>query len=609
MLDWKASGKWTVLSVLVGVIAGLGGILFQIAGQIVVSNTLAPMAGYVPPEAKGEHATIEAHPAESFSPWMIVAVMTAGGLASGWLVYTFAPEAEGHGTDAAIDAFHNKRGVIRWHIPIVKTLASAITLGTGGSGGREGPIAQIGASFGSYLATALNLTARDRRILLAAGMGAGVGSIFRAPLAGALFAAEILYSDSDFEAEVFIPAATASIIGYSVFTMWLPEEIRYVPLFGKPETPFIAGGPEILIPYAVLALLLVLVGALYIKVFYGVHKLFAKLPLPKMVRPAIGAGLAGTLGVGLFFAMGKNPHALAVLSTGYGVLQEALTHPGSVGISMLLTVAMIKILTTSLTISSGGSGGVFGPSMVIGGCVGAAVGLAFQSVWPSAVPRPEAFGIVGMAGFFAGCAHAPFSTIIMVSEMTGGYGLLLPTMWVSTLTFLMGRPWKLYVKQVPSRLESPAHRGDFLVDVLEGIRVEDVYNRDDDHTLVPESATLDDIVHMLAETRQHYFPVVDANQKLIGIFSADDVRTYLYDETLWKLANARDVMNGNVVAVTPEDDLNTAMRCFTSIAIDELPVVDSHDRGRLLGTLRHKETIAAYNRRLMEFKRAAAEHQ
>ncbi|MCA9046868.1 MAG: CBS domain-containing protein, partial [Planctomycetaceae bacterium] len=237
------------------------------------------------------------------------------------------------------------------------------------------------------------------------------------------------------------------------------------------------------------------------------------------------------------------------------------------------------------------------------------VGLFFNHFFPHIVPRPEAFAIVGMAGFFSGCAHAPFSTIIMVSEMTGGYGLLLPTMWVSTITFVLGRPWKLYIKQVRNRLESPAHRGDFLVDVLEGMRVADVYDKSVNYKLIPESTSLEDIVHILAETKQHYFPVVDTQNHVIGIFSADDVRSYLYDPTLWKLANARDVMNGRIVAVTPEDDLNTAIRCFTAIAIDELPVVDATDRGVLLGTLRHKETIAAYNRRLMEFKKAAADHE
>ena len=225
--------------------------------------------------------------------------------------------------------------------------------------------------------------------------------------------------------------------------------------------------------------------------------------------------------------------------------------------------------------------------MVIGGCVGTAVGLFFHEHWPGVAPHPATFGIVGMAGFFAGCAHAPFSTIIMVSEMTGGYGLLLPTMWVSTLCFIMGRRWKLYSKQVPSRLESPAHRGDFLVDVLEGIRVGDVFDRSRVVKRVHESAALEEIVHLLAETQQHYFPVVDDDNNMVGNFSADDVRAYLYDETIWKLAVARDVMNSKVVSVTPEDDLNTAMRCFTAIAIDELPVV-----GRSRPAKTHGDTAA-----------------
>jgi chloride channel protein, CIC family len=607
-VDWRSSGKWTLLSMLVGVIAGLGGIAFQVIGQVVVRSTLMTYAGYAPREAAGEHFLFS-HPELQFAPWMIVAVMAAGGLLSGWLVYTFAPEAEGHGTDAAIDAYHFKRGRIRSRIPIVKTLASAITLGTGGSAGKEGPIAQIGAAFGSHLGKLLKLSSRDRRILLAAGMGAGVGAVFRAPLAGALFAAEILYSDSDFEADVIIPAATASIIGYSVYSLWLPESLRHVPLFGDQLSGYATQSPLELLPYAVLAVVLVVFGVLYIKVFYGMHKVFENLPLPKVVRPAVGATLAGLVGVSLYFWWGEERRALAVLATGYGTLQDALTTAGEVGVPLLLAVGLIKIVTTSLTISSGGSGGVFGPSMVIGGCVGSAVGLIFHHYWPELVPHPEAFGLVGMAGFFSGCANAPFSTIIMVSEITGGYGLLLPTMWVSTLTFVMGRPWKLYSKQVPSRMESPAHRGDFLVDVLEGIRVADVFHKNDGVVMIPEGMPLEEIVHTIAETRQHYFPVVDSEGKVIGVFSNDDVRSYLYDETLWKLAIARDVMNPHVISVTPEDDLNTAMRRFTAVAIDELPVVDSEDGGRLLGTLRHKETIAAYNRRLMEYKQDVADHK
>lgn len=604
--ELRSTGKWFFLSTLVGVVAGLGAIGFQSLTHLVVKHSLAVYANHLPGEAEGEPASITVD--ESlFAPWMVVAVMTVGGLVSGFLVYTFAPAAEGHGTDAAIDSFHNHRGIIKARIPIIKTLASAITLGTGGSGGREGPIAQIGAGFGSFLATQLGLSTRDRRIMLAAGIAAGVGAIFRAPLAGALFAGEILYKDGDLESDVIIPAAISSIISYSVYTSSLPADVRFEPLFEIPAK-FLPNTIWDLIPFALLSIVLVLVGILYINVFYGTHRLFAKLPIRKHFRPAIGACLAGLVAMALYFGFGEDRDLLAVLSTGYGVLQSALMDASSIAPLILIIVALMKIVTTSLTISSGGSGGVFGPSMVIGGCVGAAVGQLFEKYGPGWwTDQPEAYAIVGMAGFFAGIAHAPFSTIIMVSEMTGSYDLLLPTMWVSTLCFLLCKKWTLYVKQVPSRLESAAHRGDFIIDLLEGILVEDVYQKDRQLCYIHESMSLEEIVHLLAENEQHYFPVVDDEQNLLGIFSANDVRSYLYDETIWRLANARDVMVTNLVTLTPDDDLNTAMQRFTSRNLDELPVLDPENSKKLLGMLRRKETIAAYNQRMVDLKQQLAD--
>jgi CIC family chloride channel protein len=269
-------------------------------------------------------------------------------------------------------------------------------------------------------------------------------------------------------------------------------------------------------------------------------------------------------------------------------------------------VAAVKIVTTSLTISSGGSGGVFGPSMVIGGCVGVAVGQITAMYWPHEI-HPGAFGMVGMAGFFAGCSHAPISTIIMVSEMTGSYQLLLPAMWVSTLCFLMSTRWTLYERQVPSRLESPAHRGDFLIDVLEGITVNDVYRRDRRIDTVPEAMPLASIVKLLTRTQQHYFPVVDDNHAMVGIFSTNDVRRYLYDESIWQLADAADVMTSPFLSVAPADDLNIAMKKFTALNLDELPVLSVESPDQLIGMLRRKETIAAYNQRLMERQQLAQE--
>lgn len=602
-IDFHTAGRWIVLASLVGVVAGAGAIAFQVLTQVVVRCSLVEFAGYAPREAAGEEVLFGA-PTQEFSPWMIAAVMTLGGLISGVLVYTLAPEAAGHGTDAAIDSFHNRRGAVRARIPFVKTLASAVTLGTGGSAGREGPIAQIGAGFGSWLATRLGLSARERRVMLAAGMGAGVGAIFRAPLAGAVFAGEILYSDADLEPDVIMPAATSSIVAYSVYTQSLPEEIRFVPLFGEHLNHRFASPVELL-PYAALAVVLLLVGILYVKSFYGIHRVFERLPIAAHLRPALGAGLAGLLGVSLFHLWGRDRDVLAVLGTGYGTLQHALTSAGDLSIALLVAIAAGKIVTTGLTIGSGGSGGVFGPSMVIGGCMGAAVGQAFHQVWPDLVTEPEAFAVVGMAGFFAGVARAPISTIIMVRAMTGDFGLLVPTMLVATLTFVSARRWKLYRSQVPTRMDSPAHRGRFLVDVLEGLKVRDVYQRHRKLTLVGEGETVEAIVHRLARSRQRYFPVVDADGRMVGIFSDDDVRAYLYDDTLWKLAVARDVMVANFVSVTPDDDLNTALKRFTALNLDELPVLDPDDPGRLLGMLRRKETIAAYNERLMQHKQAA----
>ena len=596
-----STGKWFVLSAVIGVVAGLGGIGFHVIGACVQHFTLGSIAHLEVGEAAGEGSVFEPVEGE-FRPWMLLVVMAAGGLASGLLVYTFAPEAEGHGTDAAIDAFHNKRGEIRGRIPLIKTIASAITLGTGGSAGREGPIAQIGAGFGSFLGGLLKLPARDRRIMLAAGMGAGVGAIFRAPLAGAVFAGEILYRDADIESDAIVPAAMASAISYSVFCLWLPPELLFTPLFGR-HVFYDVGSPLELLPYGAMAIVLVIAGVLYIKTFYGIHALFKRLPIVPHVRPMIGAVLAGLVGLGMFFGFGENQDALAVLGSGYGTLQKTMAGTVEVAVPLLVAVALVKILTTSLTISSGGSGGVFGPSMVIGGCLGSALGQVFHVWWPELVRQPQAFAIVGMAGFFSGCARAPLSTVLMVSEMTGGYGLLLPTLWVSTLTFLLGRRWTLYVKQVPTRLDSPAHRGDFFVDVLEGILVEDVYRRDRPPRMIHEGEPLSGIVHALAESTQRYFPVVDAEGRMVGIFSAEDVRSYLYDDAIWRIANARDVMKSKVVTVRPDEDLNSALGKFTSLNVDELPVIDPAEQGRLLGMLRRKEVIAAYNRRRIEHEK------
>ncbi len=604
-LDLRSTARWLVLASLVGAFSGCGAIAFHWLSQAVSTRTLGDISGYYQEQAAGEHKRFGPRGAP-FRPWALVLVMVAGGFACGAIVYGFAPEAEGHGTDAAIDAYHNRLGAIRPVVPLVKMVASAITLGTGGSGGREGPIAQIGAGFGSFLAACLRLPTRDRRILLAAGMGAGVAAIFRAPLAGALFAAEILYRGPDLESEVILPAAFASIVAYVVFCLSLPADLRFTPLFGS-GLDFRMGSFLELLPLAALAILLAIAGSAYVHTLYGARRYFRKVPLPRPLLPAFGAGAAGLLGIGIYAALGGDREVLAVLSIGYGALQRALTPGVPASAVTLLAIALGKIATTSLTIGSGGSAGVFGPSMVIGGCLGGAFGFGLHALWPELVSEPRMYVIVGMTGFFAGCAHAPLSTIVMVAEMTGSYRLLLPATWVSTICFLSSGRWTLYRSQPASPAESPAHRGDFLVDVLQGLCVRDVFRPDLPRATVSESTTLEEILRLIPRTSQRYFPVVDDRGILVGIFSEKDIRAYTYDDTLSRIAIAKDFMATEVLSVTLDDDLHTALRRFTTRNLDELPVVDQATPGKYVGMIRRRDAIALYNERISELKQSCAE--
>lgn len=586
-LNVRSVGRFMILGVVVGVVAGVGALVFFAVCQWCQHYLLDYLAGFRPAEPYGEPLLFD-HTDVPFRRWVLLFVPALGGLLCGLIVYFFAPEAEGHGTDAAIKAFHRHQGRIRGRVPLIKGIASALTLASGGSGGREGPIAQIGAGFGSFLADRLGFSGRDRRILLAAGLGAGIGSIFRAPLAGALFAAEILYKEPEFETEVIIPATVTTIVAYSTFGMIA----GFNPLFK--ETAFVFGHPLELGPYTVLALVLSLASLIYVRGFYGTKHFFDNLKrVPKWARPMMGGLLTGCVG---FFL----PQTLGV---GYGVIQGALNNEITTG--LLLAIALGKIATTSFSIASGGSAGVFGPSMVIGGALGGAVGKLFNAWTPGIVTQPGAFVIVGMAGFFAGASNAPISTIIMVSEMTGNYHLLVPAMWVCALSFVISRRWSIYEEQVPTRADSPAHYGDFAKDLLEEIYVRDVFQPNDDYQTIPGSMTLREFIPIMTETTQQVFPVMDRNGELIGLFSINDVRDVLVERDLDNLVIIKEVADENAPTVKPNDNLASALTRFTESELDTLPVVDKDNPKRLLGMLTRNEVTRSYYQRLQAMKRSS----
>ncbi len=588
IFDLESTGRIVAYSALVGVVAGLGAAAFYVALEHTQYFCLQEVEGYLPPKAGSERKNPEDNNYRLPQRWWWVVLMpTLGGLACGLIVFTLAPEAEGHGTDAMVRAFHRLRGVIRARVPLVKAVASVLTIGTGGSAGREGPIAQIGAGFGSLLATRLKLSDFERRNLMLAGAAGGIGAIFQAPLGGALFVCEVLYSTNAIEFSALVPAVIASVVAYTVFSSMFGHGFAFTPaqklhFHGFTELPFYLG----------FALLCTLVGYVYVVVFYGMRdRVFRPLRVPQVLKPALGGLLMGVLALWV-------PQ---IMAGGYGWVQMALENRMEVQLMLLLAVA--KILATSLTISSGGSGGVFAPSLFIGAMLGGAYGRLCHQWFPDYVPQPEAFVLVGMAGFFAGVAKVPLTSLIMVAEMTGSYELIVPLMLVSMVSVtLLSSRITLYEEQVPTLIDSPAHLGDFVVDILAHVPVAQVYRRDRPVELIEESTPLAEVIHRVAQSRNSYFPVVDKQGRLVGIFSLSDLRAVREEDAVYDGSVAMDLATFPVLTVTPEDDLHTALRRMTQKNIDEIPVVDPQDPQRVIGMLRRKEVIAAYDQHLASLR-------
>jgi CIC family chloride channel protein len=593
--------------VLVGLVAGVGAIVFYLACQIVVHYSLVKVAGYVPHEPAQEKMPAWLPEVNvTLNPWLLLLVPTVGGILSGFIIFTFAPEAEGHGTDAVIAAYHYHQGRIRPRVPIVKIIASAITIGTGGSGGREGPIAQIGAGFASFLANVLRLRPADRRVLMAAGMGAGIAAIFRAPLAGALFAAEVLYWSPEFEPEVIIPAGIASVVAYSTFA----AVFGWSPLFATPPLTF--DNPVRLVPYLLLALFMIVLAMLYTRTFYGLTHLFRRLPVRPHFKPAVGAFLSGLVGVLLYFIFVRQQAVLAVLSFGYGILQDAMLyhieparlvgvvteHHAILAALILLAVALGKIVTTGLTIGSGGSGGVFGPSMVIGGCGGGALGILLHAVWPSVVPAQSiaSFVIVGMAGFFAAAAKTPFSTLVIVSEMTGSYSLLLPALWVCAWSFLLSDEQSIYSSQVASRSRSPAHQGSYVREVVAGVLVRQFMSAGEQLPLLRPNESLTAVIERLSSAAYPALPVVDGDRRLLGVVNVEEVQVAAQATHARPLMLAADLMRADVIPLQPGDRIDRALELFVENDLLALPVVDNAKDRRVIGVVKRFDIASAYLR-------------
>ena len=577
LYGWAGHFRWPLLSIAVGIVAGCGAILFEELLRKALYFFLHLPTGFLEP-GRGADIGLLATLASSRS-WLYLIIPILGGLVSGLLVFLIAPEAEGHGTDAMIEAFHTKGGFIRKRVPFVKILASAITIGSGGSAGKEGPIAQIGAGFGSFLAGLLRLKPRDRRILVLAGAAGGIGAIFHAPLGAALFAPEVLYREAEFEFEAILPCIVSAIIASSIFDQWYGRTALFFPGPVNFE-------PRELLAYVLFGGFCALVGFFYIKMFYGSRdRFFLRVPIPRILKPALGGAFLGV--IAYFFPQ--------VLDGGYGWIQAAMENKIFWGVMLLL--ALMKILATSATISSGGSGGVFGPSVFMGAMLGGAFGSLGHQLAPAWVIYPSSFVVVGIGGFFAGVAKVPISSIIMSCEMCGSYTLLVPLMVVATTSFLLLRHTSLYEKQTINRLASPAHMGEFARGLLEDMQVHEAMDQRP-VTLIPENMPFDMLIKLVTGSQDTHFPVIDPQGKLIGILSINDVREFLFEESLAKVVVARDVATPNVVTVGWNESLQGALDKMARINVDELPVTQADDPDKIAGMISKRDIISYYHGRM-----------
>ncbi len=372
--------------------------------------------------------------------WWIPLVTTLGGLLTGFLVFRFAPETEGHGTDTAIRAFHKFGGAIRRRVPLIKLLASALTIGSGGAAGREGPTVLIGAGLGSLYARTVRKSKSEQRYLILVGMAAGLSAIFRSPIGAAFFAIEILYTEMEFESSILIYTLLSSIVSYALIGFYTGWE----PLFHVPTTfpPLSLTENLWYIPLGILCGFLAIIVPLTL---YSIRNLFRKLPISPIFRPAVGGLLVGL--IALIYPQ--------ILAGGYEWIQKAVD--GDLGWKLMLALMVAKLLAFSFTIGSGGSGGVFAPTLFIGAMMAGALG-KFAGI------DPAGFVIVGMTALFGGSARAPIAALLMVTEMTGGYHFLVPAALAVSLSYLVTELFMfkisrsgLYEAQVPGRIDSPAH--------------------------------------------------------------------------------------------------------------------------------------------------------
>ncbi|MBN1390028.1 MAG: chloride channel protein [Candidatus Thermoplasmatota archaeon] len=538
-------------------------------------------------------------------PLLIPLVLLApavGGLLVGLLVRFAAREAKGHGVPEVMESVAVRGGKIRPRVVWVKGLATALTIGSGGSTGREGPIVLMGSGIGSWIGQKLKLTPYQTKVLVSCGAAGGISATFNTPIAAVFFPIELILGE--FKTRSFIP-----IVISSVFSNIARRSILGILGSGEDYVFGAAGGT---IPrvfelesiweyglYILLGVLSALVAIMFIRTLYSLENLFERMRIPSFVKPAIGGLLVGTLGLVLLFVTGESTYIMGI---GYDHLNDfmdgAWGETYSIWALFLLLSALVltKMLATSVTLGSGGSGGVFAPSLFLGAVLGGAFGLLADQLMPFDVGPAYCYALVGMSAVFAGASRAAITAMIIIFEMTGTYEIILPLMLATVVSDGIGAFLfrdSIYTMQL--RFKGVKVSPSMAADVLD-VRSAG-WTMDDAPFKVGDNMGIDEFERLISSSEQNCFPVIDGHERLVGLIGRDMLRV-----PGKKGETVGDRMRTDIRTVYPGESLKLAVSLLSESGQSLIPVVDPSDRGKLLGTITEKDVVSAYRRNLEEFR-------
>ncbi|MFW9802610.1 MAG: chloride channel protein [Candidatus Thorarchaeota archaeon] len=520
--------------------------------------------------------------------WLVIPVL--GGLIVAFIVQRYAPEAKGHGVPELMDAYALRGGRIRMRVPLLKSLASALCIGSGGSCGREGPIAQIGGGVGSAIAGKLKLNTRITKTLVVCGVSSGIAASFNAPLGGTLFGIEIIAGG--LVGFSIIPVILSSVVATALANAILGNQPSFqAPLFSL-NNYFELGF------YLILGLLFGLISVAWTRGFYTIEDFLERLRVSKYLLPAIGGLLVGGLAISVVFVeqaftysgffKPNEPYFPANMGVGYAFMDTALL--GSVPLAVLLIFGIVKALSTSFTLGSGGSGGVFAPTLYMGTALGGAFGLACSIAFPGVIPEPMAFGIVGMAALFAGSGRAPITCIVMVMEMTSDYSMILPLMIAVSTSFLVASSIEeesIYSLKL-SRRGVKLRRGSY-IGALREIKAGQVMTKLP--TALAPDMTKEEVLKIVDDTQHTKFPVVNGEGRVVGTIITEDLFCEIAIEGTCPV---EALMNPDFLHITADSSMDSVLHAMLERGEGHAVVVDAMNPHKMIGFITKADVLRAY---------------